>query len=504
MKKALLILIIGFYLTLSAHSQITIDSSDIGSPGDVISWVEDTLVNGLTISAASANMQTWDFSLLGATSYEQVVFSFPSGIPGGSQFPDANLALNQGGLDIFIDKRQDAIEILGISGDLLGQGSPIVARFDAPYKLLSFPGNYGDISTEQATFDSTALDIDAIGIDIPSVDSVRIERTILNENTIDAWGEIILPSGTEQVLRIYSRETTTDVATGRNPFFGWIVPIFNNTTVTHYYRYMAKGLDYFIMEVVADQQEGNVLIARYQNTGGVLATINSFGEPSCNGFSNGFAEASAFGGIPPFSYQWSDGQITALASSLSAGSYQVTVTDGAGDSSVANITLSEPAILEVSEQNITGDDGSGNGAIQISVTGGTSVAGYTYEWSNGDLTQNISDLVAGDYTVTVTDDNGCQDTATFNVPTASGLTDIAQSGVLSVFPNPVEDGILYFKARSPIKYDVQITTLTGARVRQHQLRGDASLDLSGLKPGIYFLTFQIEGKEYFTKVILMD
>jgi hypothetical protein len=503
MKKAILILIIGFYISLSAQSQITIDSSDIGSPGDVISWVEDTLTSGLTVSAASPNMQTWDFSSLGATGNQQVIFSIPSSVPGGSQFPDANLALNLGGLDVFLEKRQDAIEIIGVSGDLLGQGA-IVARFDAPYKLLSFPGNYGDSYNEQTTFDSTALDIDAIGTDISGVDSVRLERTVLNENTIDAWGEIILPNGTEQVLRIYSKETTTDVATGRSPLLGWVIPIFSNTAVTHYYRYIAKGLDYFVVEVVADQPEGNVVIARYQNTGGVLATVNSYAQPSCNGFSDGFAEASVFGGIPPFSYQWSDGQTTAIASNLTAGNYQVTASDGTGDSSIASIILSEPDMLVVSEQNISGDNGSGNGAIQISVTGGTAITGYAYEWSNGDFTQNINDLVAGDYTVTVTDDNGCQDTASFNVPTVSGLTDIEQSGLLSVFPNPVNDGQLFFKAERQFAYEVSITSLTGARLGRYQFNGDAAMNLSDMQPEIYFLSFQINGKGYFKKLILTD
>lgn len=125
------------------------------------------------------------------------------------------------------------------------------------------------------------------------------------------------------------------------------------------------------------------------------------------GVSNGTALANANGGTTPYSYQWTSGDSTALADSLPANTYMVTVTDNNGCNIFSSATVSDigaPNINIVSADNVQ-CFGENNGDINIAVTGtGTP---FTYQWSNGANTQDISSLTAGPYDVTVSNANGC-------------------------------------------------------------------------------------------------
>ncbi|MDV7402086.1 hypothetical protein RZS08_62265, partial [Arthrospira platensis SPKY1] len=88
-----------------------------------------------------------------------------------------------------------------------------------------------------------------------------------------------------------------------------------------------------------------------------------------------------------------------------AGDYTYQLTDEAGNSVSEVITIVQPAAIEVSVVITNETDGLANGGLEIVVLGGTPP--YTYNWSNGAVTQDIFDLAAGDYKVTVTDSNGC-------------------------------------------------------------------------------------------------
>ncbi|MCH8136261.1 MAG: SprB repeat-containing protein, partial [Proteobacteria bacterium] len=141
----------------------------------------------------------------------------------------------------------------------------------------------------------------------------------------------------------------------------------------------------------------------------VLSGTTSFTEPSCKGDTDGTATVVATGGTPPYTYFWDDpgNQVTATATNLPAGSYIITVTD-ANNCLLAlpSVTITEPDLLVISEthNNIKCNSGT-DGDIDIAVAGGTTP--YTYGWSNGATSQNISSLAAGTYTIDVTDANGC-------------------------------------------------------------------------------------------------
>ena len=136
----------------------------------------------------------------------------------------------------------------------------------------------------------------------------------------------------------------------------------------------------------------------------------------CNGESADLL-AVASGGEGEYTYEWSNGVNTSENNDVLAGFYEVTVTDEVANTAVAEIVLDEPETLVfdftvMNESSLGADDGS----IQTSVTGGT--APYEYFWSGGQVTENLDGLAPGDYTLTVTDANGCMDMITVTVESA--------------------------------------------------------------------------------------
>jgi len=153
------------------------------------------------------------------------------------------------------------------------------------------------------------------------------------------------------------------------------------------------------------------------------ASITTSQNSTCFGSNNGTATVSATGGTAPYSYSWSPtGGNNATASNLSPNIYTVTVTDDAGCSTTQQVTITEPAELIVTLSETDTDCGQSNGEITTNATGGTGT--YSYVWTpNGETTSSITGLNVGNYSVTVTDANGClaSATGTINTSTTFGL-----------------------------------------------------------------------------------
>jgi hypothetical protein len=163
---------------------------------------------------------------------------------------------------------------------------------------------------------------------------------------------------------------------------------------------------------------GTYTVTVTDNTGAVLkesVTITEFdtididittSDTDCQ-TSEGSATALATSENGGEKYLWSNGSDEASATNLSSGIYVVTVTDAAGctNTGVAAINdIGGPVISITGVQDLV-CGGDVNGIIDIDVTGGTSP--YTYSWSNGETTQDIINLTAGNYEVTVADMQGC-------------------------------------------------------------------------------------------------
>lgn len=138
-----------------------------------------------------------------------------------------------------------------------------------------------------------------------------------------------------------------------------------------------------------------------------LYVVLSQMDVSCNGFCDGSASLSVVGGIGTSTISWSNGAVGLAITGLCAGNYWVQVVDSAGCDTLVNFTILEPQAISVaSEVTNVLCNGSYSGAINLTVSGGTPP--YSYLWSNGATSQDIGGLVAGTYSVVITDANLCQ------------------------------------------------------------------------------------------------
>ncbi|MBC8265923.1 MAG: gliding motility-associated C-terminal domain-containing protein [Flavobacteriales bacterium] len=136
--------------------------------------------------------------------------------------------------------------------------------------------------------------------------------------------------------------------------------------------------------------------------------------PSCLG-NDGSIDVVVTGGTLPYQYQWSTGAIGTSINSLIAGNYWIIVTDSCGIKDSLGIVL-DPFIstLNIDNYNLIQPSCLDNdGMIDITVSGGFTP--YTYLWSNGDTTQDISGLGFGTYTVLITDDCGLETTGIYTL-----------------------------------------------------------------------------------------
>ena len=158
-------------------------------------------------------------------------------------------------------------------------------------------------------------------------------------------------------------------------------------------------------------------------TGQPLTTTASSTPASCNGGADGTATATPAGGSPGYTYAWTttDGSIPSgqeveqSPSGLTAGTYTVVVTDSKSCMTTTSVLVGQPvAALAVTEthENVS-CNGEDDGSIDLSVTGGTTL--YTYAWTTVDGVipagqeddEDLSGLVAGTYSVVITDAHSC-------------------------------------------------------------------------------------------------
>ncbi|MBS1650710.1 MAG: gliding motility-associated C-terminal domain-containing protein [Bacteroidetes bacterium] len=149
----------------------------------------------------------------------------------------------------------------------------------------------------------------------------------------------------------------------------------------------------------------------------VALTASPVSSVSCFGGSNGSATSSGSGGTGAITYNWSpSGGTSANASGLSAGVYNVAITDANGCTTNSNVTIAQPpavAIAPAPTGSISCFGGS-NGSAAANASGG--VGGFTYNWTpSGGTAATASGLSVGVYTVSIADANGCPKTGTVQI-----------------------------------------------------------------------------------------
>ncbi len=136
-----------------------------------------------------------------------------------------------------------------------------------------------------------------------------------------------------------------------------------------------------------------------------LAVANN---PLCNGNNNGSITAIPSGGTLPYTYSWSSGGTNDTLNNLGVGVYTITVTDANGCTANQTTTLTAPVAMTISNVATSPSCNTiADGAIDVTVGGGTTP--YSYQWSGASsaTTEDLTNILNGTYTITVTDNNGC-------------------------------------------------------------------------------------------------
>lgn len=154
----------------------------------------------------------------------------------------------------------------------------------------------------------------------------------------------------------------------------------------------------------------------------VTVTVNELNETItindvlCNGDETGSASIDITGSEPPFSYIWSNGETDSEIDAVEAGAYTVTVEDNEGCTKTYDILITEPDAISIDPDIIdAGCFGYEDGEFTVNATGGISPYEYSLNGGAGQTSDEYDELAAGEYTITVTDDNGCIYEETFTI-----------------------------------------------------------------------------------------
>lgn len=195
--------IFSLFFNLCCFSQITLKQHNFVSIGDTIVeyYIRFPKVN-INIGEAGEN-KIWDFSNLSTTQKDTIQFVDPQKTPFNEDFPDSNIALYSNNMYeawIFMNNSKSELKTIG-SGVFINNKKRIENR---NVTTIRYPFNYLDTSTNKKE-EETILFKTKKGID-----SIKRKRVFKHNTTVDAWGDIILPTGTFVSLRLKHEVNVVD------------------------------------------------------------------------------------------------------------------------------------------------------------------------------------------------------------------------------------------------------------------------------------------------------
>ena len=269
------------------------------------------------------------------------------------------------------------------------------------------------------------------------------------ENTSNTKTGIFFITNSTTTQNTNNGSAVTHTAAGNslsNWSFDWEAPVSGTGDVTFYGAFIEAGYpiglnqgDYFSSTTLSASEFipgcTDIVACNYNTSASfddgsciyvniLVSTVNV----SCNGSSDGSVIATTTGGVSPYQYSLGGGlsQASGTFSDLTSGNYLIDVTDINGCLSEQIVTINEPNPLFTNVfQTDVSCFGSCDGSAFSMPSGGT--LPYSYLWSNGNITDNISGLCVGSHTVNITDANNCIYAEIFLVSEPSPLITITNA-----------------------------------------------------------------------------
>jgi len=204
MKKNLLSIVF-LSLALTSFGQIVITNDDIAPAGTTVFMAYDTIPSAEIVPGDAGADKTWDFSSVVTHDVDTIDLVLPASTPYPGEFPEANfaVALSNDSLFVYMARSDDKLSRTGMA-IVLPEDDPMFWHIDPEDILLDFPVSYENSYTENYVIDYI------IPSPEPGADSIRVKNDIDKETEIDAWGTLIIPMGTFDVLRQRVEEIETD------------------------------------------------------------------------------------------------------------------------------------------------------------------------------------------------------------------------------------------------------------------------------------------------------
>jgi len=248
-----------------------------------------------------------------------------------------------------------------------------------------------------------------------------------------------------------------------------------------------NGLAPGTYSVTVSDANGDLQIANVEvfDAPELLVFING-SPPTCAGATDGMMEITSLplGGVPPHNIVWSTLETGVLQiNNLGQGAYSVTVTDAAGCSQFAQNGLQTASIIvdTVSIMHVSCFGGGSDGAVEVVASGGVINGGsdYVYEWTTGDFGPVLSGVIAGNYCVSVTDDNNCEVIHCLTILPPGPPTVVSWDSMSLACPGDMNGELTVhaLPGNSPIDFYTWNPLFPGA---------DSTI--TGLVPGTYYVT----------------
>lgn len=224
-----------------------------------------------------------------------------------------------------------------------------------------------------------------------------------------------------------------------------------------------------------------------------VLSITTFSQDvNCNGLCDGLVTGNVVGGTSPHTYKWSNGSNNDTITGLCAGNYTLTVIDNNGCIKSTSLAVSQPDSLMLFISSTPETSGQNNGTATVSAIGGT--APYSYKWndSQSQTAAAATGLSAGNYIVTVTDDNSCKENIGVNID-VTGLDWINNNIKTLIYPNPLTNAQNLIITTDPdVINTVRIFNVIGKMLNEYILINEKEIvvPLNHLSQGVYIINIR--------------
>lgn len=235
--------------------------------------------------------------------------------------------------------------------------------------------------------------------------------------------------------------------------------------------------------------------------------IQNLGHVTCFGFDDGFIHIDSVGVSPNTTFEWSNGVLGLINEQLIAGEYFLTVTDTTGCSNEHTFIITEPDSISLITLSSPEIENNMNGSVTVEVSGGTPPYTYSWELFPLEMENTLSNLSAGEYSMTVTDANGCTSETSIFVDHTTSINTTNYEIYFSIDPNPSTGHLsIKFDLINPKKWQIKIHNGIGQLTHRFDSSdsNSSSENLSVKMPeGLYSVSLFVEGKILRTEMVII-